>query len=73
MNACEISGMLIFLAGRAQESFGELIGNRKLELEGHRRKIIGKSRMAIGDAQKVIANCVRRSCDAMRGQLPVSK
>ena len=62
MNAHQISGMLTFLVGTCKESIGATIGNRSLELAGYQDKMSGKSKMTIGEAQRIIQRCMRRSC-----------
>lgn len=65
MNKCQIRGIAGYLAGQIEETAGKLLGNTRLEHAGHRRKIAGKARKAIGDAQQIIKQCVRRSLESV--------
>lgn len=61
MNSDQIKGFLLLIMGKVQELIGKLIGRRSLEVAGHQLKILGKSRMAIGEAQQIIQYCMKRA------------
>ncbi len=60
MNLYQLSGAIIFLNGIIQEAIGRFLGAQHMELHGHARKIVGKSKMAIGDAQRIIQRYIKR-------------
>lgn len=65
MNRCQMRGIAGYIAGQIEEGIGKLIGNARLAHSGHRRQIAGKARKAIGDAQEIIKDCVRRRFESV--------
>lgn len=61
MNKCQCLGMISVLIGRSYEAVGRLIGSRNLAHSGVVLQMRGKSQIAIGDAQKIIKLCVKRT------------
>lgn len=51
MNANQIHGTFRDLTGRVQEQAGKLVGNRKQELRGLQRQVLGKAEKKLGDFQ----------------------
>lgn len=61
MNKRHCIGTLHLLKGRLYESTGQLVGNRNLAYSGVALQMRGKSQIAIGEAQRIIKSCVKRS------------
>ena len=61
MNQRQCSGALSVVTGTVYESLGRLVGNRNLAHAGVTLQIRGRSQIAIGDAQKIIKSCVKRT------------
>lgn len=60
MNRNQANGMRIYLLGKIQQTVGRFIGNQRQQTKGFQRQITGKAKMAIGDAQKILKNCIKR-------------
>ena len=60
MNRNQAKGMAIYFLGKLQQNFGRLTGNERQLTKGFQRQIIGKAKIAIGDAQKIIKNCTKQ-------------
>ena len=61
MNKRHCIGTVNLLAGRLYEATGRLVGNRNLAHSGVTLQIRGKAQIAIGDAQRIIKSCVKRT------------
>lgn len=61
MNKRQCLGTISLMIGRSYEATGRLIGNRNLAHSGVELQMRGKSQIAIGDAQKIIKSCVKRT------------
>lgn len=61
MNQRQCSGALQIFAGRVSEFSGRMVGNRNLMQTGVTMQIRGRASMVIGDAQRVIQSCMKRS------------
>ena len=62
MNANQIHGTFRDLTGRVQEQVGKLVGNRKQELRGLQRQVLGKAEKKLGEFQ----SSARRSIGNVR-------
>ncbi len=60
MNKCLLKGVSIYSLGLTQELFGRLLGNNRLQVAGAHMQISGKCQIAVGDAQKIIRDCLKR-------------
>ncbi|OGB23182.1 MAG: hypothetical protein A3I66_09305 [Burkholderiales bacterium RIFCSPLOWO2_02_FULL_57_36] len=60
MNRNQADGMVMCLLGKIQQAVGRFIGNQRQQTKGFQRQITGKAKIAIGDAQKIIKNCINR-------------
>lgn len=60
MNRNQVQGMTMYLLGTFQQTVGRFIGNQRQQTKGFQRKITGKAKIAIGDAQKLIKNCIKQ-------------
>lgn len=60
MNKCLIKGMAICLVGTIQKKTGQLFGNGRMEAAGAHKEVDGRSRIAVGDAQETIKQCLKR-------------
>ena len=60
MNRNRAQGMMMYLLGTAQQTVGRFIGNQRHQTKGFQRKITGKAKIAIGDAQKLVKNCLKQ-------------
>ena len=61
MNKCQCAGLINLTSGRFYEAIGSWIGNRNLWHRGVAQQMRGRSQIAIGDAQKIIKSCVKRT------------
>jgi uncharacterized protein YjbJ (UPF0337 family) len=60
MNRNQAKGMTMYLLGTIQQTVGRIIGNQRQQTKGFQRQITGKAKIAIGDAQKLIKNCIKQ-------------
>jgi uncharacterized protein YjbJ (UPF0337 family) len=60
MNKYQARGIAIYFIGRAQEGMGRITGNQRQQAKGFEKRMIGKAKIAIGDAQEIIKTCVKR-------------
>ncbi len=60
MNRNQAKGTTMYFIGKIQQTFGRFTGNQRLQTKGFQRQITGKAKIAIGDAQKIIKNCIKR-------------
>lgn len=61
MNQRHCIGIAHLLTGRLCEATGQLVGNRNLAHSGVSMQMRGKSQIAIGEAQRIIKSCLKRS------------
>jgi uncharacterized protein YjbJ (UPF0337 family) len=59
MNTNQAKGTMLYLLGTIQQKIGRFIGNQRQQTKGFQRQITGKTKIAIGDAQEVIKNCIK--------------
>ena len=59
VNAQIVIGANLYALGILLEMTGEFVGNRNLALRGHDKQMRGRSRMIIGDTQRVINTYLR--------------
>lgn len=50
----ELKGKAHEVKGAVKETVGQIIGNKKLEAEGHNEKKVGKIQTKIGQIEKVL-------------------
>lgn len=60
MNRNQAKGMAMYVVGKIQQTAGRFTGNQRQQTKGFQRQITGKAKIAIGDAQKLIKNCIKR-------------
>ncbi|HEY4317618.1 MAG TPA: CsbD family protein [Herbaspirillum sp.] len=60
MNMNIVIGHTRTLFGVCQQTAGRVMGNRTLAEAGQRRYFAGRSQVAVGDAQKIIKDCISR-------------
>jgi uncharacterized protein YjbJ (UPF0337 family) len=56
MNKDQVQGVSTDLAGKVQETAGELTGNREQEAKGILKQVEGKGQKALGDAKEIVKN-----------------
>lgn len=60
MNGTQIKGTITSITGSLQMRAGRIARNQDLERRGFARRIAGQSQRAVGDAQQVINDCIKR-------------
>lgn len=60
MNRNQAKGTAMYFIGKIQQLVGRFTGNQRQQTKGFQRQITGKAKIAIGDAQKIIKNCIKR-------------
>lgn len=68
MNREHLGGLWKIVTGAAVEAYGALCGLPRQRQSGFERRISGRARMAIGDAQRLLDACRRPApgCDDLR-------
>lgn len=61
MNKRHCIGTVNLLTGRLYELVGRLVGNHNLAHSGVALQMRGKSQIAVGDAQRIIKSCMKRT------------
>jgi uncharacterized protein YjbJ (UPF0337 family) len=56
MNKDQVQGVASDLAGKVQETAGQLTGDRAQEAKGILKQVQGKGQKALGDAKEIVAN-----------------
>jgi len=56
MNEDQVMGALIKFAGKAQESFGDLIGSKAQSYKGLRKQLVGDAQRNYGQAVEAVKN-----------------
>ena len=60
MNTCLIKSGLYYLHGTILLSFGYISGRQTLRVTGYQKQIDARCQLAIGSAQKIIKQCIKR-------------
>lgn len=60
MSTCLFKGGIFFMRGALSVSMGHLFGNQQLRAYGYQMLTNARCQLAIGDAQKVIRQCIKR-------------
>ena len=58
MNSDQVKGMAKDIAGKAQETAGEIIGSKKQEAKGLAKQIEGKVQKNVGNAKEALHEAV---------------
>ena len=58
MNKDQVKGVAKYLAGKAQEGMGNLIGSRKLVVRGLTRQVAGKAQKGRGDFKETFKDWI---------------
>jgi uncharacterized protein YjbJ (UPF0337 family) len=58
MNKDQIKGVAKDIAGKAQETTGQLLGNEDQQAKGVAKQIEGKGEKAFGDAKEVVKSVI---------------
>lgn len=56
MNKDQTQGVIKDVAGKVQETAGQLTGNREQEAKGVIKQVEGKGQKALGDAKEIVSN-----------------
>ncbi|GGC76081.1 hypothetical protein [Undibacterium terreum] len=60
MNKSLLKGLSIYSLGLTQEMCGRFLGNNRLQVSGVHMQVSGKCQIAVGDAQSIIRDCLKR-------------
>ncbi|MBC7625220.1 MAG: CsbD family protein [Aeromicrobium sp.] len=58
MNKDQVKGTAKDIAGKVQETAGEIVGSKKQEAKGLARQVEGKVQKNLGDAKEVVKDAV---------------
>ncbi|MDQ9171449.1 hypothetical protein Q8A64_13630 [Oxalobacteraceae bacterium R-40] len=73
MNKYQTKGMLIYLAGRIEETAGKFMHDSRRQVKGYQRKVTGQAIMALGDAHQALKLCVNARVPGLDGNLDLSE
>ncbi|MGZ3158034.1 MAG: CsbD family protein [Burkholderiaceae bacterium] len=58
MNKDQVTGVAKDIAGKVQESVGQLIGSKKQQAKGLGKQVEGKTEKTLGDAKEIMKDAV---------------
>jgi uncharacterized protein YjbJ (UPF0337 family) len=73
MNKYQTKGMLIYLAGRIEETAGRVMHDSRRQVKGYQRKVTGQAIMALGDAHHALKMCIDARVPGLEGNLDRSE
>lgn len=67
MNKHQAKGMLMYLAGSAEEIAGKILRSTRRQVKGYQRKVTGQAIMALGDAHRALKLCINARIPGLDG------
>lgn len=58
MNKDQVKGVAKDIAGKVQESIGQIVGSKDQQAKGLGKQIDGKTEKTIGDAKEIVKNAI---------------
>lgn len=65
MNTCLVKSGVFFILGSLQVGMGHLLGKHQLRASGYQMLTNARCQVAIGDAQRVIRQCIKRQQNSL--------